>query len=36
MGKRRAGAVTAAAMLVSVALAACGTSGATTAPAATT
>jgi len=34
MGKRRAGAVTAAAMLVSVALAACGTSGATTAPAA--
>jgi hypothetical protein len=35
MGKRRAGAVTVAAMLVSVALAACGTSGATTAPAAT-
>ena len=35
MGKRRAGAVTVAAMLVSVALAACGTSGAATAPAAT-
>jgi len=35
MGKRRAGALAVVAMLGSVALAACGTSGATTAPAAT-
>jgi hypothetical protein len=35
MGKRRAGALTVAALLVAVALAACGTSGATRAPAAT-